>query len=270
VVGDPSSAIRFGRNIQIHSKLHHLLLDLRGVKSLTIDGIGFMLAVIGDDEIRKTTSIIGNEPEDADARRLLIESGFYSHVETAHPVAKARAGIMAQRSSRKVEPLTAQRLIHVATEALYGCKRRCRPAYRVLIECMNNTHNHAAGDHDNRETWWAFVHADAARQRQCYAFLDTGVGIFESVRVGKLRKLFRTLGIEDNSNILRDILMGKVESRTGQPFRGKGLPSIHELSRQHLIHKLTIVSNDVYANVDEDEFRTMDAQFRGTLLYWEV
>ena len=139
-----------------------------------------------------------------------------------------------------------------------------------MIECMNNTRNHASGQQDHQETWWATVYADVERERACYTFLDTGVGIFQSVPIGKLRKFFKMVGIQDDAKMLRDILHGKVESSTRQPFRGKGLPAIYGLLHRRSIKSLVIVANEVYANVERDEFRVMRTSFKGTLLYWEV
>jgi hypothetical protein len=256
--------------IEIISKTHNITLDLSGVKSLTTDAVAAFLATIQKDEIRSTTRIVGNQPLAPEARDRLIDSGFFSHVTSVQPVAAASKGRMIERKSKKVEPATARDLIHLANDALYGDPRRCPPAYRVLIESMNNTHNHASGRHEYQETWWATVYADVERERACYTFLDTGVGIFRSVKVSKLRRLFKMAGIQSDATILRDVLEGKVESSTGQPFRGKGLPAINDLSKRGRIKSLVIVANDVYGNVEKGEFRPIRTSFSGTLLYWEV
>jgi hypothetical protein len=270
MIENPEGLITFLHEIEIISRTHHISLDLSGVRSLTTDAVAALLATIQNDQIRKTTQVQGNHPLVVEARERLIESGFFSHVQSVGPVTAPTKGRMTERQSKKVEPSTARDLIHLANQALYGDPRRCRPAYRVLIESMNNTRNHASGRQPYQETWWATVYADLDRGRACYTFLDTGVGIFRSVRLGKLRRLFKLVGIQDDATILRDILNGKVESSTGQPFRGKGLPAINNLSARGSIKSLVIVANDVYANVEKDEFRPMRTSFKGTLLYWEV
>lgn len=215
MIEDPEGLIAFLRKIEIISRTHHISLDLSGVQSLTTDAVAALLATIQNEPSLTGTKVQGNHPLADAARERLIDSGFYCHVRSVQPEATPAKGRMIERQSKKVEPLTARDLIHLVNAALYGDSRRCRAAYRVLIECMNNTHNHASGRHGDRETWWATVYADVQRGRACYTFLDTGVGIFRSVRIGKLRKLFKFAGIQDDGTILRDILHGKVQSSTG-------------------------------------------------------
>ena len=132
---------------------------------------------------------------------------------------------------------------------------------------MNNTHNHAGGRRQTRETWWSTVYADLPRKRVCYTFLDTGVGIFRSIRIRGLRKAYHLIGIQNDADILRDILKGKVESSTGLSYRGKGLPAIFRLSQAVEVAKnLKIVSNGLYADVAKRELPDILAtEFKGTL-----
>jgi hypothetical protein len=85
-----------------------------------------------------------------------------------------------------------------------------------------------------------------------------------------LRTLYRFLGIRSDAYILREMLLGKVESSTGISYRGKGLPAVYRLSQLGKIQRLTIIANDVYANVSAGQYRILRIAFRGTLLYWEI
>jgi hypothetical protein len=270
IAEDPEGVIQFLHEIAIMSRTHNISLDLRRIETLGPDAVAALLATIRREEIHSTTQVRGNHPIAEKPREILIDSGFFVHVHSTVPVKRPTKGLISEKKSKKVEPRTARDLIHVATTALYGDSRRCQPAYRVLIECMNNTHDHASRHDELRETWWATAYADLGRGRTCYTFLDTGVGIFGSVKVGRVRRLFHLVGIADDARILRDILLGRVESSTGKPYRGKGLPAIYQHSQRGAIKSLVIVANNVYANVSRDDFRQMRIGFRGTLLYWEV
>jgi hypothetical protein len=93
---------------------------------------------------------------------------------------------------------------------------------------MGNTHEHAGGRKKSQsaEKWLATVYADTSRNRICFAFVDTGVGIFRSVRIGKVRRAYRALGIQNNATIFQEILAGKVPSSTQLAYRGKGFPQL--------------------------------------------
>jgi hypothetical protein len=96
------------------------------------------------------------------------------------------------------------------------------------------------------------------------------VGIFRSVKIGTIRKLYKMVGLRNDADILREILEGTVESSTGQPYRGKGLPAIYGQSNRGSVKSLVIIANDVYGNVAKGEYRLIRNSFHGTLLYWET
>lgn len=265
---NPEGAITFLRAVLLYAKNNNLMLDLGGITEITTDAIAALIATIRP--IFESTVIRGNFPSNAACRDTLVQSGFFKYVRVAKPLPACKKGMIANRESKKVEPRIARDLIHLGMEGIYGSPRPCQPAYRAIIESMNNTHNHAAGKKALRELWWLTVYADPARGCVSYTFLDTGVGILGSVRFGFLRRAYKLVGLTDDARILRDILEGKVESSTGMPYRGKGLPAIHKLSQEGRITSLVIVANDVYANVDARDYRVLSRPFRGTLLYWET
>lgn len=265
---NPEGTITFLRAVSFYGKGHNLNLDLSGVTEITTDAIAALIATIKPIEDRAV--VIGNFPADDACRETLVQSGFFSYVKAAKPLPACKKGMIARRQSKKVEPMIARDLIRLGTEGTYGSPRRCQAAYRTMIESMNNTHNHAGGKRDLRELWWLTVYAEPAQGHVSYTFLDTGVGILQSVRVGTIRRAYKLLGLTDDARILQDILEGKVESSTGIPHRGKGLPAIYRLSQEGRIKSLVIVANDVYANVDARDYRTLPQAFHGTLLYWET
>ncbi|MDP8990161.1 MAG: hypothetical protein M3N41_08815, partial [Acidobacteriota bacterium] len=173
LIDNPEDTIAFLDEIESSARSNHLSLDLSHVSTLTTDGIAVLLATIRKDNIHNTTNIQGNFPDDPSAQERLVQSGFLSFISTARQIPRAPKGRMAERKSKKVEPKTARDLIHTGTKAIYGTERRSTAAYRVLIESMGNTHNHAAGQKPFRETWWATVYADVDRGRLCYTFVDT-------------------------------------------------------------------------------------------------
>jgi hypothetical protein len=275
IVQNSTATIAFLNNLRFYSAKYNINLDLSRVASLTTDAIAALVATTGA-LTRAGTLINGVSPNDAVAQRILIGSGFFDHYHSQQPLPHVPHGQILREKSKKVQPDLARDLIHFGIKALTGIDGKCSAAYRVLIESMSNTHNHALSAKARRdrsqegETWWATVYADAERKRVCFTFVDVGVGIFESVRLGKIRFLYRLVGLRKDTDILRDLLQGKVESSTGYSYRGKGLPAINRLSEAGRIESLIIVANDVYANVSASEYKILPVAFRGTLLYWEI
>jgi hypothetical protein len=273
IVNNPDDAMEFFRTLELYSGKYNLELDLSQIRTLTTDGIAAMTATIQ----RLDVNVRGNLPDDPDAQKMLLESGFFDYVSSTQPLPSMPRGSIEQKANTIVAPETAKNLVHFGTKSIFGASQRNRPSYSTLIECMANTKGHAAGRNNPNsrsqkpaETWWATVYADAGRKKICLTFVDTGVGIFRSIRIRTVRKIYDFFGGKDDPDILRDMLDGKVPSSTTLSFRGKGLPYMNRLARANKISSLVIVANDVYGNVSSNIFTKLRNSFHGTLVYWEV
>jgi hypothetical protein len=275
IVNNPDEAMRFFANLELYSGRYNINLDLSKVGTLTTDAIAALIATLH----RLDVSVRGNLPRNADAERMLLDSGFFDYVSSTQLLPKVKRGSIEQQRSKMVEPGVAADLVHFGTKGIGGASQKCTAAYSTLIECMANTRNHASGRNDNKnmregrrppETWWATVYADAGRGKICFTFVDTGVGIFRSVCLSTVRKIYNLFGGRDDADILRDMLEGRVPSSTNLSYRGKGLPSMNRLALQNRLSSLVIVANDVYGNVSSRRFERLRASFHGTLVYWEI
>ena len=76
--------------------------------------------------------------------------------------------------------------------------------------------------------------------------------------------------MKDNADILREVLEGKIGSRIGLSYRGKGLPEIYKRFKREQFSRLIIIANDVFADVEKDDFRILDKPFKGTFFHWEI
>lgn len=266
---NPEGMNEFFSSFRAVGRTMHILLDMRGVVFITPEAIAALLAMTKD---MPDTIVRGNLPDEERAKQVLLESGLFEHVKSQVPLPNRKLGKMKQLRSKRVEPQTAKELIVCGTEQAFGQCAPCRAtraSYATLIELMGNTHAHAAGKHEATKPWWASVYGDATRKRVCYCFLDTGVGIFRSVKLGAVKRAFRRLGFRKNAEILMDILQGRIESRTGLSYRGKGLPSIFKKYTSGDLKLLFILTNNVFADLDANDIRSLDTSFKGTLLYWE-
>jgi hypothetical protein len=269
MIDNPEETIAFFRSFRDITRRNNLQLNMQSVNYLTVDAITALVAEIV--ALGQSRYMRGTYPEDESCRSFLLESGFHDYVKSTQPITKVSRGKIAKRKSKMVESVTAKDLIRFGSQAAFGTAGHCYAAYATLVECMSNTHNHATGKTATQgsEAWYSTVYGDKAANRVCFTFLDTGVGIFRSVKYGMIRRVYKLFRWQDDRQILKDLLHGQVESRTGLPFRGKGLPSIYRNLTAGRIKSLVIVANDVYANVAINDYRVLDTPFPGTLLYWE-
>jgi hypothetical protein len=213
-----------------------------------------------------------------------MRSGFFDVLynkryeeQDAYTIRSAKA-IYTHANKTVDAPLSAQ-LIARAAATVWGEERRCQGVQRVLLELMQNTNNHASLSAQGEKHWWLSVRHLPGEKKVQFAFVDFGIGVFESLdnktpgskwfawrtKVGTL--LRRT----DNAEILELILKGDMHSTvTGHPFRGKGLPGIAEVLQRSGISNLVIVTNDVYADVAAGKYLLLPRPFQGTMVYWEL
>ena len=247
-------------------KRKRISMDMSEVEKLTPDGIAVFTAQISR---LPTIQIYGNEPTDPESKEVFIRSGFLKRVTTqSRRMAPAEQGLILTQMNDVVEPVTADLLIKFPAKNLGMHTGQYKAAYRVLIECMSNTRQHAKGRLDpNHEDWWATVYCLQTSTRACFTFIDWGVGIVQSLKLKLRERLYRSWSPD---MMLKEVLDGNIASRTGKLFRGKGLPGINKAAAEGLISNVVIITNRAYADVSGGKFRILSTPFRGTFVYWEV
>jgi hypothetical protein len=243
---------------------------------MTPDAIPGLLSAIYDCNRRKVR-VGGNYPTAANARDMLMSSGFSNYVRTQarslvrQPMGHIfRYGMQGEAVQDKFDQRLALELIRFANLKLTGEAKSNGPSYGVFCEAMLNTWNHARSDNKGRERWWASVYYDVSRKRACFTFLDRGMGIFKSHRLTAVLSVLTHLRILSSAQILPRIFNGEVASSTREPGRGNGLPGMYDHCKAGRIKSLTVVTNDVVGDVETDHYTTISGSFEGTLLYWEI
>lgn len=256
---------------------NNLFIDFSDVETMSLDGIAMLLAHISNEKFTSGRMIRGNHPRRAEIAQQLRESGFYDHVQPRRKFAPNKIARIVAKQDHRVAPNIASQVVEFATTMTFGKPQKHSATYRTIIECMANTKNHAthaqSGQHADGmddEVWWLAVSHDPDTRITRFAFVDMGVGVFRTLRL-KLRKvILRKVGIFDELTLANDLFQGRIESRTGLRYRGKGFPSIYNCFKNGQIHRLVLISNEVYMDLDREIQRRLPLGFRGTFLAWEI
>lgn len=255
---------------------------LKNVKNITYDAIVVLLSIMVRFKANKI-EFNGDFPDNRDAKKILIESKFLKYLyQTFKDEDRYQLG---QQSSihthawKDVDSELGGELIRNASKTIWGEERRCQGVQRTLIELMLNTNNHADDSKKGEKHWWLSVHHDKANEKVGFAFIDFGVGVFTSLNnkrngskfFGILDKLKEKVKFGNNAQLLRLIMDGTLHrTATGKQYHGKGLPGINKVKQRNQISNLNIITNDVHANIDKDEFNIIPKSFSGTFVYWEL
>ena len=256
-------------------------LKLKNVQKITDDAIVVLMSIIREFQLANI-DLVADKPVSEDVCKKIEQSGIKNHVGGSVTVSKSvnRNGIYCSYS-KKVQPKLSHNLIGQAAETIWGKKFSCPKVQRVLIECMANTHAHANPQKNEHHSWWLSISHDEENKRVSFSFVDYGIGICESIGRQKDNARFKILfnkvlgKYKTNAEIFKSIMEGELrESRkgtgTGEKNRGNGLPSILTAMKKNDIANVKIITNNVFADLFNNNYVLIDKQFRGTFVYWEL
>lgn len=266
------------------NKKRKVFLNLKKIKNIDYDSIVVLLATLIRFKSNKI-AFDGSLPRDRNIRKILNDSGFINIIRSNEDIKDEEAyEIFLKRkihthASKIVDSQLSSKIIGVASETVWGTEKRCQGVQRAMIELMLNTNNHATIGVEGDKHWWLSVNHDYENRKVSFSFVDFGVGIFTSLNKkpdghkfhGILNSLKNRFKTENNFDLLKLILEGELHrTSTNKHFRGKGLPGIFEARTRNHFNNLVIISNDAYADVDNNIYKQLNTNFGGTFVHWEL
>lgn len=226
-----------------------------------------------------------------------IESGYYAlesfhgEPENAPLELKPTLNKIYVAKKKSADPQSIVRIIHQATQIIWGEERRCQGVKTILGELTDNTIYHASGVPHEKAEWLLAITKLDEKRGVAFTFIDHGVGILDSLR-GKststhykdtssskqkwknLPSLFKSImkGSDSNAVLMEKLIDGTVHATcTGEDYRGNGLPGIAcTIVDRNAASNLFIVSNDVRADVCNNQYDLLKSKFSGTFVYFEL
>lgn len=267
--------IYYQRKTQVNVLLHD-------ITTLGYDAVVVLMSILIKFKLSRIP-FNGSKPKDNNLRQKLEDSDFFYAIgikKFRHNQNSIGTNEVCTNWNSHVEGAVIAKLISNSTTLLFGKVRRAQGAYRVLIELMLNTNNHAGSRNNKPALWWLSINFNAAEEKITFSFVDYGVGIFRSLsskkrnsKWGGLKKALNKIGIDfDNQvELMRKLLDGEIHSLVhGERHRGNGLPGIVKVFKRQQISNLHVISNSVHADVGGDEYKKLDSNFEGTFIYFEL
>lgn len=274
---NPEETIHFFRELMNLENLKianmHFFIDSSKVKTLTVDAIMYLIAVMNDVKANKKYSyqFAGNLPSSKEAKEVYINSGFMSFVKSdgKYNIGPENKKIQIMRGTDN-DPETAKKACQYVQLICGLSIIDTRPLYNIIIEMMGNTKQHAYEDKmTNREKCW-YLFAEETDCSVKFVFLDTGLGIPSTIR----RTLKDVVSKKTDGEYIRSTLNGEFRTQTKKPNRGKGLPQISGCFKRGLLSNVYICSGkgSCTLNENKNEYRTKEYKQKifGTLFSWEI
>ena len=282
-ISNPNETINFINKIEeLFHKRKKTFINISKVKELDYSAIIVLVSIMFLFK-KKNIPFGGNYPKREDLRRLLINSGFFKYFNKTNnkkiEYTLGKPNQIFTRANKRVNSELGLIVMQETSKTIWGEYRILKGLQRVLLELMQNTNNHADLSGKGKKYWWLSVNHDKHNKKVRFTFVDYGVGIFKSLNskpkdnkwYGWFEKIKDKLKYGDNKEILQKLLEGELHlTVTGEHFRGKGLPGIREVLLRNQISNLHIITNNVFANVENNEYRKLKSNFSGTFVSWEI
>lgn len=285
-VRNPNQVISFINDVKVNfDKRRKTLINLKYVKEIDYDTILLLFSIMIRFKSLKI-DFNGSFPKGKKPKDKLIQSGFFEHLysksfsdTTRYSLKSTNKHDIYTHAFKKVDSELGSAIISKATETIWGTRKRCQGAQRTLLELMQNTNNHASLDKEGDKHWWLSVSHDEDRKTVYFSFVDYGVGVFTSLANKKKgSKFYNSLALlverfrfKNEAELFKLVLNGELHRTvTGEHFRGKGLPGVKEAMDRNQISNLVIITNNVFSDIFNNDYRMLEHKFVGTFISWEL
>ena len=264
----------FNKAKKLFNKKEKIDFNIKEITKLSPDAITLMIAKLNDTKnFTKGGKYRGGAPKDEKLKKVFEESGFYNFVATSKQNKGLGKNLLHKEKGQEVRPEIAKSACIAGIRHSLKTSEPFEPLYEIIIECMQNTNNHASSNEEEEIKWWMFVYNDKETGISKYSFLDLGVGIFESITVKNyINKVAKKMGVLPNTHFVKDLLDGNILSRIekDKEIRGKGIPQIVEHSKFKKFKEFKIITNNVKIDLKNKSHKKLKNNFSGTFYYWEL
>lgn len=247
---------------------NEISMRLDNVTDIGEGAIAMLLSVINELTLNNVT-LVGEKPHNNYARNALERSGFFKYMRGyVAPENLKTKNIIIRTGNINTSQKELSPEMPKAMETVWGEAGRCPELFGGIGEMLRNTCDHAF-DNGHKITWHLGVSHIEKDKTVKFSFVDNGIGIiktyYDKGLIQKVKGFFK-----DNAEVLENAFKRGIDSRTGLPWRGKGLPTIYDLYEDNIITNLVVITNNVYLDFDRKTFEEIKVPFSGTYYFWKV
>lgn len=281
LIDNPEKTLLFFREIRRlknHSRiknLRYVKIDLTYVEQIDYATIS-VLTAISDDLKYKNIFLRGNFPNNEKCKLEMEESGFLNHMyndkgQKYKRGEKSRLIFFEKGHGTltRSDSINISELIKDIVEHLTGQKSYSKNLKTLLLEICGNSIEWA----DTQKKQW-LIGAKFKQDKVIITITDVGKGILKTLHRKFDNRLYDFIQLKSDLEILRGAFNKKYGSKSREPNRNRGLPSIKYSLEQNKISKLKIITNNVILHFDNEEeskvFGIGNPRFKGTFYLIEL
>jgi hypothetical protein len=218
----------------------------------------------------------GREALNKEVHQILGAIGYYDYLEGIDwkPNSNATRKFMVHKTGDCVDGAVAKELIEHFRSTGDLTKEEVAALYNGLVESMTNVLQHAYPKNlrfphlPNR--WWLLGSHDKQKREISFCFYDQGIGIPRTIRT-RFKDKFPAFH-SDEDLLIEAVVHGQY-SKTQDPTRGKGLPTLKAFFDTHTNGELTIVTHQtkcIFRKGADPVAEQMQQSLGGTLVSWTL
>ncbi len=272
VIDNAKEMVHFYRKIHVISEKKRvpLFFDMSQMIDLSEEALVYIIATL--DWMKKKNvsyNISGNLPKNKRCSGLLQDSGFLDYFHTRIPHSNNRDYVVRLERGKDADPKFAKKIREFTSEHIDVPNKTLSDLYEIIVECMNNTAEHAFDEGAINPMWYLMAVFNKEKDEIKYTFLDAGAGIPATVRAKNIiERVFQKAKISD-SDLVESALEGEFRSRTGSDNRGNGLPEIKKAWKEKKISDLIVISRNAFVFAGRKS-SNLERSFIGTTLIWKI
>jgi hypothetical protein len=257
------------------SKNEVLFLDFHKNKNVNAGALALLLSLVQDLTDLKIR-IKGNLPSDRNARKEFIDSGFLEYFYDNHGKRAATKNKILVKGKHTTDQVRTAQEIQKAMYTVFGLQSYNQLIQGAIIEMMANSLNHAFPGNASKTTWffdsirqnkrwYLSVYHDVVKKKVFFSFIDNGIGILKTIRIGSFQKIVNLLS---DDQVLKNAFDGAYQSSTKRKERGRGLSTVKDAFEKGAIKELRVLTNDRLYSFENQQNIKLTNSFEGTVYFW--
>jgi len=279
-IGNTNESLEFFEDVIYYlDNVDHLIIDMRNTKKMTTEVLLYLISLHKINEKKgKTLNTTIRSPKEEDLIELMLQSGFSNYfranINTKIHVDKENIFQIKDKETnlknKVYDEETCREAIEFSLKFYKDAKfsqPKFRHIYNALVEMMQNTDDHAYDEDGELRNWYLF--AIKLEKGISFFFFDNGKGVLKTAKKNILEKVVEKANFSyGHESLMQSVLNGDYRSATGLTNRNRGLPEINQSLTEDGIELPIILTNRIYARLNEREYRKLKYNFRGTLFIW--
>jgi len=269
----------FEKTEKFLKKEKSIILNMSNIEHISEDAILYLISRLHHyRHIYPKQSVQGYFPQNQVCKDLLLKSHFQKYVNSEYKC-EDNQDIFPIKDGILADGTIVDQVIEFVKDNISLEEQTAKISYGTILECLKNTKEHAYSESNAYGKWWMIAIPDKVSRKVHFTALDNGYGIPSTVKK-KFREIIKTTSSKfvQSSNIDADLICSALEgdyqrSQTGKVYRGKGLPSVFELTQLSQIDNLRVISNYGHVLAGKNkivmEAQTLEHKFEGTLISWD-